>query len=105
MFAAGVSMREMDPSTSFGAFISPEPPPGERGGRKPGGAVAAIMGHFSRSRGLMPGQFATPTRQGLWLWQGRKPRPIQTGIMTALVDGSRKSASARSSVGFRLTDH
>ena len=56
-------MREMDPSTSFGAFVSGAPSPTERTGRKAGG-VAAIMGHFSRARGLMPGQFATPTRRG-----------------------------------------
>ncbi len=60
MFAAGISMREMDPSTSFGAF-SPAASSPERT-RKPGGAVAAIMGQFTRTRGLMPGQFATPTR-------------------------------------------
>ena len=60
IFAAGISMREMDPSTSFGAF-SPAASSPERT-RKSGGAMAAIMGQFNRTRGLMPGQFATPTR-------------------------------------------
>ena len=80
MFAAGVSMREMDPSTSFGAFVSAAPAPSERASRKHGG-VAAIMGHISRARGLMPGQFATPTRHE----SGTMSRHAGT-LLTALQD-------------------